>query len=134
MSNNKENATIETKSTEKLTMDYILEQIENIATDTEYLRSALNEIGKLNSSGPMNMGVSEKALALGEMITSREHTNQRLLSLYEKMYDDLKVQSIPSKKERLVAMLLEEMSDNSLSASSRKSIEQALQYAMQGPM
>ena len=134
MSNNKENATIETKSTEKLTMDYILEQIENIASDTEYLKSALNEIGKLNSSGPMNMGVSEKALALGEMITSREHTNQRLLSLYEKMYDDLKVQSIPSKKERLVAMLLEEMSDNSLSTSSRKSIEQALQYAMQGPM
>ena len=134
MSNNTENMAMETKPTEKLTMDYVLKQIEKIATETEYLHNAISELSKTNSVGPGDVGTQEKAHALGEIVTSREHTNQRLLSLYEKMYDDLKAQSLPSEKERLVAMLLGELGNHVLSASSKKAIEQALQYAMQGPM
>ena len=50
------------------------------------------------------------------------------------MYDDLKSQALPSEKERLIAMLLGELGNHVLSNSSKKAIEQALQYAMQGPM
>ena len=134
MSNNTENMAMETKPTEKLTMDYVLGQIEKIATETEYLHNAISELSKTNSVGPGDVGTQEKAHALGEIVTSREHTNQRLLSLYEKMYDDLKSQSLPSEKERLIAMLLGELGNHVLSGSSKKAIEQALQYAMQGPM
>ncbi len=102
MSNNTENMAIETKPTEKLTMDYVLEQIEKISSETDYLQNAISELSKTNSTGPGDVGTQEKAHALGEIVTSRECTNQRLLSLYEKMYDDLKSQS--SEKERLVAM------------------------------
>ena len=106
MSNSTENMAIEAKSTEKLTMDYVLGQIETIATETEYLHNAISELSKINSVGPGDVGTQEKAHALGEIVTSREHTNQRLLSLYEKMYDDLKSQSVPTERERLIGMML----------------------------
>ena len=106
MSNNTENMAVETKSTEKLTMNYVLGQIEKIATETEYLHNAISELSKTNSGGPGDVGTQEKAHALGEIVTSREHTNQRLLSLYEKMYDDLKSQSVPTERERLIGMML----------------------------
>ncbi len=115
MSNNTENMANETKPTEKLTMDYVLEQIEKIATETEYLHNAISELSKTNSVGPGDVGTQEKAHALGEIVTSREHTNQRLLSLYEKMYDDLKAQSLPSDEERLVATLLGQIGNHVLS-------------------
>ncbi len=115
MSNNTENTAMETKPTEKLTMDYVLGQIEKIATETEYLHNAISELSKTNSIGPGDVGTQEKAHALGEIVTSREHTNQRLLSLYEKMYDDLKAQSLPSDEERLVATLLGQIGNHVLS-------------------
>lgn len=59
--------------------------------------------------------------------------NQRLLSLYEKMYDDLKSQSEPSEKEKLVTMLLDNLGNHVLPKSSRKSIEEALQCAISSP-
>lgn len=122
MSNNTENMAMETKLTEKLIMDYVLVQIEKIASETEYLRNAISELSRTNSVGPDDVGTQEKAHALGEIVASREQTNQRLLSLYEKMYDDLKSQSLPSEKERLVVMLLSELGNHVLSASSKKAI------------
>ena len=116
MSNNTENMAMETKPTEKLTMDYVLEQIEKIATETGYLHNAISELSKTNSGGSGDVGTQEKAHALGEIVTSREHTNQRLLSLYEKMYDDLKAQSLPSEKERVIGKLLEQIENPNLLA------------------
>lgn len=134
MSNNTENIVTERQQASELTMNYVLEQIEKIASETEYLHNAISELSKTQSAGPGDIGAQEKAHALGEIVTSREQTNQKLLSLYEKMYDDLKSQSLPSEKERLIAMLLGELGNHVLSASSKKAIEQALQYALQGPM
>ena len=133
MSKNTENMAMETKPTEKLTMDYVLEQIEKIATEREYLHDAISELSKTNSGGPGDICAQGKAQALGEIVTSREQTNQKLLSLYEKMYDDLKSQSIPSEKERRISMLVGELSNHHLSDSSKNAIEQALSVAIASP-
>lgn len=131
MSNNTENMAVETKPTEKLTMDYVLEQIEKIATETEYLHNAISELSKTNSVGPGDVGTQEKAHALGEIVTSREHTNQRLLSLYEKMYDDLKAQSLPSERERVIDMMLESLGNPKVARTTQDAIVDILATSLQ---
>ena len=131
MSNNTENMAAETKPTEKLTMDYVLEQIEKIATDTEYLQDAISELSKTNSGGPGDVGTQEKAHALGEIVTSREQTNQRLLSLYEKMYDDLKAQSLPSEKERIIDTMLESLGNRNVARKTQDAIVDILATSLQ---
>lgn len=131
MSNNTENLAVETKPTAKLTMDYILGQIEKIATETEYLHNAISELSKTNSVGPGDVGTQGKAHALGEIVTSREHTNQRLLSLYEKMYDDLKAQSLPSERERIIDMMLESLGNSKVARTTQDAIVDILATSLQ---
>ena len=131
MSNNTENMAVETKPTEKLTMDYVLEQIEKIATETEYLHNAISELSNTNSVGPGDVGTQEKAHALGEIVTSREQTNQRLLSLYEKMYDDLKSQSVPSERERLIGMMLGQLENPKVPPTTQDAIVDILATSLQ---
>ena len=131
MSNNTENMAIETKPTEKLTMDYVLEQIEKIATETEYLHNAISELSKTNSGGPGDVGTQEKAHALGGIVTSREQTNQRLLSLYEKMYDDLKAQSLPNERERIIDTMLESLGNRNVSRKTQDAIVDILATSLQ---
>ena len=131
MSNNTENMAVETKSAGKLTMDYVLEQIEKIATETEYLHNAISELSKTNSCGPGDVGTQEKAHALGEIVTSREHTNQRLLSLYEKMYDDLKSQSVPTERERIIDTMLESLGNPKVARTTQDAIVDILATSLQ---
>ena len=131
MSNNTKNMAMETKPTEKLTMDYVLGQIEKIATETEYLHNAISELSKTNSGGPGDVGTQEKAHALGEIITSREHTNQRLLSLYEKMYDDLKSQSVPTERERIIDTMLESLGNPKVARTTQDAIVDILATSLQ---
>ena len=131
MSNNTENMAMETKPTEKLTMDYVLGQIEKIATETEYLHNAISELSKTNSVGPGDVGTQEKAHALGEIVISRENTNQRLLSLYEKMYDDLKAQSLPSERERIIDMMLESLGNPKVARTTQDAIVDILATSLQ---
>ena len=131
MSNNTENMAVETKLTEKLTMDYVLGQIEKIATETEYLHNAISELSKTNSCGPGDVGTQEKAHALGEIVTSREQTNQRLLSLYEKMYDDLKPQSVSNERERLIGMMLGQLENPKVPPTTQDAIVDILATSLQ---
>ena len=114
MSNNIENMAIETKPTEKLTMDYVLEQIEKIAMETEYLHHAISELSKTESGGPGDIGAQEKAHSFGVIVSRREETNQKLLSLYEKMYDDLKPKEEKTKDKAIdmVSNIVRELSFN----------------------
>ena len=75
---------------EKLTMDYLLGKLEEISLGQAFLTDAISELGKMKSGGPGDVGTQEQAKAIGEIIKAREATNQRLIALYEKMYDDLK--------------------------------------------
>ncbi|HWQ59367.1 MAG TPA: hypothetical protein VN540_10140 [Clostridia bacterium] len=89
---------------EKLTMNYVLEQIERIATQTGYLDAALQKLGEMEdgenaeSCSPGNLQGKAKAEAIGSIVQSREETNQRLLSLYTMMYVDLKPKAKPQEK------------------------------------
>ena len=78
---------------QKLTINYVLEQIEKIQNQTDHIGMALAALGnmvpKTNSTTPDVAG-AEQAEAIAEVIESREATNQKLIALYEKMYDDLK--------------------------------------------
>ncbi len=78
------------KDTPKLTMDYLLQKIEEISKDQPYISEAITALEFVQSSGPGDVGAQAKAHALGEIVKAREATNQKLLSLYEKMYNDLK--------------------------------------------
>lgn len=131
MSNNTENMAIETKPTRQLTMDYVLGQIEKIATETEYLLNAISELSKTNSSGPGDVGTQGKADALGNIVAYREQTNQKLLSIYEKMYDDLKSQSLPSERERLIGMMLAKLENPKVSPTTQDAIVDILATSLQ---
>ncbi len=93
--------------TGKFTMDYVLEQIEKIAQQTDYLTKTVDKLGEISvENGANNAAVSAKAEALTAVVQNRETTNQQLLRFYEKMYDDLK-ESTPVK----AISLFEEMTD-----------------------
>lgn len=103
-----ENTTVNnTAGSDKLTVNYILEQLEKIASQTEYLHKAITELGQMDASGSANIGNQAKAQALGDVVKCRETTNQKLIAFYEKLYSELNPQY--SMKER--AFLIVERMD-----------------------
>ncbi len=62
----------------ELTMEWIMQRIDMVIKDTEYIKQAVEEIDEKNGQ------------ALGYLVEARENTNQQTLRLLEKMYDDLK--------------------------------------------
>ncbi|HOP10424.1 MAG TPA: hypothetical protein PK629_02935 [Oscillospiraceae bacterium] len=87
------------KPDEKPTLRYVLEQIEKIAVQTEYLNQAIAQLGNIldgisgEPGSPGDLAGQEKAKALGDIVRCRETTNQQLLSFYAMLYTDLKHQS-----------------------------------------
>ncbi len=87
----------------------ILKQMEAIQRDTKYLSDVIEKLSRMQDgdSGAMNapgniMGQA-KAEALGDVVRCRETTNQQLLKVYEKMYDDRSVRvSMQQKAYNLV--------------------------------
>ena len=80
---------------EKVELSWLLQQIAAIQSDTEYLKDGLAQLAQMGvgdsgeSYSPGNILGQAKAQALGDMIQGRETTNQQLLRLYERMYNDL---------------------------------------------
>lgn len=85
-----ENIKANSNTEERLTIDYLLDKLEEISQEKMLLTEAVSELAKMKSNGPGDVGTQEQAKAIGEIIKARETTNQRLIALYEKMYDDLK--------------------------------------------
>lgn len=87
---------IVSSSNDKLSMNYVLDQIEKIAAQTDLLNNAIEKLGQMadgdnaDHMSPGNTLGQAKAEAIGDIVRCRETTNQQLLKLYEKMYDDLK--------------------------------------------
>ena len=77
-----------------LSVGYILGQMEKIRADSGYITEAFTNLGKITTHPPtMNaadLGASAKAEAIGDIVKAREATNQKLLSMYERMYDEIK--------------------------------------------
>lgn len=78
---------------DKFSMDYVLEQIEKIASQTEHLGQVIGAVGGLERSENLDasqlMGLEAKIDALRDVVKCRETTNQQLLRFYEKMYDNI---------------------------------------------
>lgn len=77
-------------------IEYMLSQIAKIQEQTEYLNIALEKLSQMGDGescapgSPGNIQGQAKAQAIADIVRCRETTNQKMLSLYEKMYDDLK--------------------------------------------
>ena len=80
---------------DKVELSWLLQQIAAIQSDTEYLKDGLAQLAQMGvgDSGepgsPGNILGQARATALRDIVRGRESTNQQLLRLYEKMYDDL---------------------------------------------
>lgn len=106
--NDMENSGI-SSDTSKLTMDYVLEQIEKIAQQTDYLMAAIEKLGQMPvANEPGDVAGCAKAEALGTVVKCRETTNQQLLKFYERLYGDLK-EKTPEKS--LMINRFEEMTE-----------------------
>lgn len=77
-------------------IEYILSQMAKIQEQTEYLNTAIEKLSLMGDGesgdpgSPGNIQGQAKAQAIGDIVRCRETTNQKMLLLYEKMYDDLK--------------------------------------------
>ena len=100
-----------TKS-QKITIKYLLEQIEEIAKNQEHINDALQKLTFMESKGPGDVGTDGQAQAIARVVEAREETNQKLIALYEKMYDDLKPhkESTKSKAIDMLSGIVREMS------------------------
>lgn len=84
------NGTESNAETNKYSIEYCLEQIEQIAHQTEHVTQAISELRQIEHGGANDSTGQAKAAALSDVVKCRETTNQQLLQFYEKMYDDLK--------------------------------------------
>jgi len=71
----------------ELSMDTLLLRIDNIVCATDYLRQAIYELK--NIRGFREDVAIKKANAITEVVKTREETNQKLIELYGRMYEDL---------------------------------------------
>lgn len=99
-SNLEEQTMAETSKPEnRYNIEYILSQIAKIQEQTDYLKDAMEKLSQMGNGesgspgAPGNIQGQAKAQAFGEIVKAHETTNQQMLSLYEKMYNDLKPQS-----------------------------------------
>lgn len=96
----------------ELTMQYVLSRIDLIMNDKSHIHEAIDAIRNMEINEGPGGDEFEKAKAISSAAQSRETTNQQLLKLFEKMYDDLKVsvESEEQKKVRTITRMLGEMS------------------------
>lgn len=100
---------------------YVLMQIKRIQDDMSHIRDAMQSVVNLPLENQVSQHVVTpgvaKAQALANIVQYRETTNQQLLRLYEKMYEDLRGGKPEPKYEhyhRLVSTLAEEIDADNL--------------------
>ena len=79
----------------EMTVADILTRVNNIVNQTSYITSAMEALqamgdgdsGEMNAPG--NVMGEAKAEGIAAVVQSRETTNQQILRLYEKMYNDM---------------------------------------------
>ena len=79
----------------EMTVADILMRINNIINQTGYITTAFESLVQMGDGdsgdcgAPGNIMGKAKAEAVAEVVRVRETTNQQILRLYEKMYDDM---------------------------------------------
>jgi len=72
----------------KVTEAYLLKKIDEISQDNVLVHDALNKLGMMQSNlsnDGTGLGIAE---AIGNIVTSHEQTNQKILDFYMKLYED----------------------------------------------
>lgn len=78
-----------------MTVEDILTRINHITNQTGYITSAFESLVQMGDGdsgdcgAPGNIMGKAKADAVADVVRTRETTNQQILRLYEKMYDDM---------------------------------------------
>ncbi len=90
------NHTVQENNNEiEYSIPYILKQIAAIQQETGYLYSTISNLAAMSDGdsggpgAPGNFQGEAKAKAYGDIVRCRETTNQQMLRMYEKMYDNL---------------------------------------------
>ena len=79
----------------EMTVNDILTRVNTIINQTGYITSAFESLVQMGDGdsgdcgAPGNIMGRAKAEAVAEVVRARETTNQQILRLYEKMYDDM---------------------------------------------
>ena len=116
---------------DKLTMEYVLGKIEEISGDRSHITAAIAELGKMKSGGPGDIGTEEQAKAIGDIVKARETTNQKLIALYEKMYDDLKPEKVNNEKVVILDRLIGTLGEGITPVESKEALIEILTYVLQ---
>ncbi len=122
------------KKKEKLSMNYVLEQIDKVQSQLTDLKNTVNNIGGVVDSdydgetAHDEVGLA-KIKAITEVFHHREESLQSLLAFYRKMYDDL-IQ-VPSEREKIVAMLVGQLENSKVPDTTKDYIMETLQVALQ---
>lgn len=74
----------------KITHSYILEKIDQILENTDYITQAIEDIKSIaDSKGPGDTSASSKADAIAQVVRSKEETNHKLIDMLSKMYHSI---------------------------------------------
>ena len=120
---------------EKMTIGYVLGQIEKIQSDTLYLQDCIKSLEGMRPPhvpDVVDIAGEQKAKALAQVVTCRETTNQRLIAFYEKIYDDLKP-SKPIDTERIAVLstLTETLGEGMTPVECKEALTEILGTALQ---
>ena len=72
-----------------LTVKEVFDAINQIRADSAHLTQAFAALDSIHVGGPGDVGAAAKATAIGEIVKCRETTNQKVISFYERIYNDL---------------------------------------------
>jgi len=92
---------VEAEQKDKLTIEYILRQIEKIFADNRHIHEAIAMLDGVKSGGPADIGSQAKAQGIADVVKCRETTNQQLLAFYTKIYNDLMEQKKDHRVEKI---------------------------------
>lgn len=80
----------QTAGTEMVTVAEIFEELKQIRENTSHIDLAMEKLEKVPTGDSADEAVCiEKMTAILKVVEAREATNQALIHLYEKMYDDV---------------------------------------------
>ena len=115
----------------ELTDEYILSQIERIAADRAYLEEALVSLNAIQTGGPGDVGAAGKAEGISRVVKAHQETNRRLLDFYESLWRDRHPRPA-TEREKLLATLVEQLSNPAVSDCTKDSIMDLLADALKG--
>lgn len=108
-----------------LTANDLLQRIDKLIGETTYLREGVEALARIESGGigeagsPGDIATQAKARAVASVIEQREQTNQKLIELLARMYDDLSPATVENRPSRspeemkLIERLIDQSSDMS---------------------